>query len=188
MIRPWGNKRGEDPEWVARRAQYKKQVGALRLFLLLECAPLVIDPLEIADEAFKRAFTQPGRHFSYCDIRKIAEAIVRERREEGAIGEYADYSLEKIFDPYLTEDLTSVRVALRAVDALSLGERRAVEANFLHLLTNDGLTDAVGGSESTRRGQKRNGLAKLAQANVNLSSLKPFFDDMKGLSSDHQDG
>ncbi|MHA4816111.1 hypothetical protein ACXZ65_17340 [Streptomyces aculeolatus] len=162
----------------ALRDQYKRQVGPLRLFLLLECAPLTVDPLEIADEAFERAFTQPERSFTYCEIRKIAEEIVHERKKSGRAREYAQYKLEKIFDPYLTDDLEPVRRVLRAIDELSLHQRRAVEASLIHLLTTDGLTETVGGSASTRRVQKAEGLAKLAKADVNLDLLAPFFAQM----------
>ncbi|MER5199830.1 hypothetical protein AB0E04_47750 [Streptomyces sp. NPDC048251] len=188
MIRPRRYKRNREDQLAALRSQYKKQVGPLRLFLLLECAPLVVDPLKIADEAFGRAFLEPDRVFTFCDIRKIAEEIVREKRDDARVQKYADYRLEDVFDAYLDDDLQPVREVLRAIDALSLGERRAVEAELIHLLTSDGLTETVGGSASTRRGQKAKGLAKLARAEVNLSLLEPFFSTMRGMCSGQQDG
>ncbi|MFJ9968561.1 hypothetical protein [Streptomyces avermitilis] len=188
MIRPRRDRRNRETQLAALRSQYKKQVGPLRLFLLLECAPLVVDPLQIADEAFRRAFAQPDRTFTYCDIRKIAEEVVREKRQDANVREYANYKLEDVFDAYLTEDLQLVRKVLRAIDALSLGERRAVEAELLHLLTSDGLIETVGGAPSTRRGQKAKGLAKLALVNADLSLLEPFFATMRGTYSGQQDG
>lgn len=188
MIRPRRDRRKREAQLAALRSQYKKQVGPLRLFLLLECAPLVVDPLEIADQAFRRAFAQSGRTFTYCDIRKIAEEIVHEKRQDAGTREYADYKLEDVFDAYLAEDLQPVREVLRAIDALSLGERRAVEAELIHLLTSDGLIQTVGGAASTRRGQKAKGLAKLARADANLSLLEPFFSTMRGTHSGQQDG
>ncbi|MFF9127953.1 hypothetical protein ACF09J_32650 [Streptomyces sp. NPDC014889] len=188
IIRPRRDKRNREARLAELRNQYKKQVGPLRLFLLLECAPLIIDPLEVADEAFARAFAQPDRVFTYCDIRKIAEEVVREKRTEAGLQVYADYKLEEVFDEYLTEDLQPVREVLRAIDGLSLGERRAVEAQLIHLLTCEGLTEAVGGAAATRRGQKAKGLAKLTQADVNVDLLEPFFSTMRGACNGQQDG
>ncbi|MGJ3558061.1 hypothetical protein ACR6C2_00475 [Streptomyces sp. INA 01156] len=188
IIRPRRDKRNREARLAELRNQYKKQVGPLRLFLLLECAPLIIDPLEIADEAFTRAFAEPDRIFTYCDIRKIAEEIVREKRAEAGSRKYAEYKLEEVFDEYLTADLQPVREALRAIDALSLGERRAVEAQLIHLLTCEGLTEAVGGATVTRRSQRSKGLAKLTQADVNLDLLEPFFSTMRGACNGQQDG
>jgi hypothetical protein len=165
-------------QWAAMRRLYKFHVGQLRLFLLLECAPLVIDPLEVADEAFYQVFADKGEDFGFCDLRKAAEEIVGARKESGDAQAYADYRLEEIFGPYLTEDLEPVRRALRAIDQLSLAERRAVEADCLHLLTTDGLIQAVGGAASTRRVQKLKGLTKLTAEEVNLDTLKPFFMQM----------
>ncbi|MFC8838683.1 hypothetical protein ACFT8Q_00840 [Streptomyces griseoincarnatus] len=188
IIRPRRDKRNREARLAELRNQYKKQVGPLRLFLLLECAPLVIDPLEIADEAFARVIAEPDRVFSYCDVRKIAEEIVREKRAEPGLQKYAEYSLEAVFDEYLTDDLQPVREVLRAIDTLSLGERRAVEAQLIHLLTCEGLTETVGGAAATRRVQKAKGLAKLAQADVNLDLLEPFFSTMRGACNGQQDG
>ncbi|MEU4615213.1 MULTISPECIES: hypothetical protein [Streptomyces] len=170
---------GRPPEQQAEmRRLYKFHVGQLRLFLLLECAPLIIDPLEIADQAFFQVFDEKGEIFGFCDLRKAAEGIVGALKESGDARTYAEYRLEDIFDPYLTEDLAPVRQALKAIDRLSLAERRAVEAECLHLLTIDGLTQTVGGAASTRRVQKAKGLAKLAAEEVNLDALKPFFMQM----------
>ncbi|MFD8421047.1 hypothetical protein [Streptomyces sp. NPDC059466] len=160
------------------RRLYELHVGPLRLFLLLECAPLTIDPLDVADQAFFRVFDERGEAFGFCDLRKAAEGIVNALKESGVAHSYAEYRLEDVFDPYLTEDLEPVRRALRAIDLLSLAERRAVEAECLHLLTMDGLTQTVGGAASTRRVQKAKGLAKLAAQEVNLDVLKPFFMQM----------
>ncbi|MGW0080026.1 hypothetical protein [Streptomyces sp. P9-2] len=187
IISPRREKRNRKNRLAELRNQYKKQVGPLRLFLLFECAPLVIDPFEIADEAFARVFAQSDRTYAYCDIRKIAEGIVREKRVTSGLREYADYKLETVFDEYLTEDLKPVREVLRAIDALSLGERRAVEAQLIHLLTCEGLTEAVGGAPATRRGQKAKALAKLAKADVNLDLLEPFFSSMRGACNGQQD-
>ena len=159
----------------AMRRLYKFHVGQLRLFLLLECAPLVVDPLDIADQAFYRVFGSKGEEFGFCDLRKAAEEIVADLKRSGGARKYAAYRLEEIFDSYLTEDLEPVRRALRAIDQLSICERRAVEAECLHLLTTDGLVQTVGGAASTRRVQKAKGLDKLAAAEVSLDALKPFF-------------
>ncbi|MFB7655011.1 MULTISPECIES: hypothetical protein [unclassified Streptomyces] len=188
IIRPRRVKRNREDRLAELREQYKKQIGRLRIFLLLECAPLVVDPLAIADEAFERAFSQPERTFTYCDIRKIAEGIVREKRTTCGMQTYAEYKLEEVFDEYLTDDLQPVRHVLQAIDCLSLGERRAVEAELIHLLTCEGLVDTVGGAAVTRRVQKSKGLAKLDQAKVNLDLLEPFFIPLRGERSGKQDG
>ncbi|MDQ1041817.1 hypothetical protein [Streptomyces sp. V4I2] len=160
--------------------QYKKQIGPLRVYLLLECAPLVVDPIEIADEAFECVFETPGRYVTYGEVRKIAEGIVDERRRAGRAQKVAEYSLEKIFDPYLMPNDAPVREVLRALDALSLAERGAIEAALLHLLTMEGLAETVGGSASTRRVQKKKALEKLAEAKVDLEPLELFFASMRG--------
>ncbi|MEU8459163.1 hypothetical protein [Streptomyces griseoaurantiacus] len=188
IIRPRRVKRNREDRLAELREQYKKQIGRLRIFLLLECAPLVVDPLETADAAFERAFSQPDRIFTYCDIRKIAEEIVREGRPSADMRAYSEYKLEEVFDEYLTEDLLPVREVFRAIDSLSLGERRAVEAEVIHLLTSDGLVGVVGGAAVTRRVQKSKGLAKLAKARVNLELLEPFLVPLRGERSDKQDG
>ena len=184
MIRPLLVRRGKSTPYDSRRDemkdQYKKQVGPLRVYLLLECAPLVVDPIEIADEAFARVFAQPDWHFTFAEVRKIAEGIVEERKKAGTAHKAAEYSLEKLFDPYLTPQLAPVREVLHALDALSLAERRAIEAAFLHLLTMEGLAETVGGTASTRRVQKKKALAKLAEADIDLEPLKSFFASMRG--------
>ncbi|MGW2287054.1 hypothetical protein [Streptomyces phaeochromogenes] len=190
MIRPMLVRRGRSrPEKHRRhgelRDQYKKQIGPLRLYLLLECAPLVVNPIEVADAAFKHVFAQPERDFTYGEVRKIAEGIVRELKVAGKLHTAAEYSLEKIFDSYLTPDLTPVRETLRALDALCLAERRVIEAEMLHLLTTDGLAETVGGKASTKRVQRKNALAKLAEAEADLELLEPFFAGMRGHCSDN---
>jgi hypothetical protein len=154
-------------------------VGHLRLYLLIECAPLVVDPFEVADETFKQAFSHPGAVYTYCEIQRLADKVVHKYKDQ----KIAQYSLEEIFDPYLTEGLEAVRETLRAVDALSTPERGVIEAKFLHLLTDEGLIEVVGGTASTKRGQKKKALARLADANVNLDVLEPFFADMRGNAS-----
>ncbi|MER6563145.1 hypothetical protein ABT300_36510 [Streptomyces sp. NPDC001027] len=187
MIRQRRGRQKREVRLAALRSQYKRQVGPLRLFLLLECAPLVVDPFEIADRAFQRAFAQEDRTFTFCDIRKIAEDVMREEKNKTGFQEYAAYKLEDIFDPYLTEGLQPVRDVLRAIDGLSLGERRAVEAELIHLLTSDGLVEKIGGAASTRRVQKAKGLSKLADSNVNLSLLDSFLSTLRGARSGQQD-
>ncbi|MGW3037394.1 hypothetical protein ACWDCB_40100 [Streptomyces sp. NPDC001178] len=183
-IRPKLVRTGPSTPAQARRDelkdQYKKQVGPLRVYLLLECAPLVVDPIEIADEAFAHIFAQPDRYFTYAEVRTIAKAIVDTRTQAGTVGKAADYSLEKVFDPYLTPEHAPVRAGLRALDALSHAERRAIEAALLHLLTMEGLAGMLGGAASTRRVQKKEALAKLAEADIDLQPLKSFFASMRG--------
>ncbi|MFF3326444.1 hypothetical protein [Streptomyces sp. NPDC002889] len=183
MIRPKPGRRRRAERARRReeqRAQYLKQVGPLRIYLLIECAPLVVDPFDIADQAFKRAFADPDRDFAYGEMQKIAKGIVRDLKMEGKAKKVAEYSLEKIFDPYLTAGLEPVREVLRAVDGLSLRERAVIEGEFLHLLTSDYIAETIGVTQSTKRGQKRSALAKLAESNANLELLDAFFKNLRG--------
>lgn len=122
LIRPKpGRRRGGRVERARRReerrAQYLKQIGPLRIYLLIECAPLVVDPFEVADQTFKRVFADPARDFSYGEVLKIAKDIVRDLKVEGKAKRAVEYSLEKIFDPYLTAGLEPVREVLQVVDS-----------------------------------------------------------------------
>ncbi|MFE2302676.1 hypothetical protein ACFXAW_31325 [Streptomyces sp. NPDC059445] len=180
-FKPRHRRKMEQARRERQRAQYLRLIGPLRIYLLIECAPLVVDPFDIADRAFKRAFADPGvEEPSYCDLRKIAREIVETLKESGQATRAAHYSLEKIFDPYLTEGLESLREVLQAVDRLTPSERAVIEGEFLHLLTSDYIAETVGVTASTKRGQKRNALAKLADNNVSIERLREAFNDLKG--------
>lgn len=180
-FKPRHRRKVEQARRERQRAQYLRLIGHLRIYLLIECAPLVVDPFEIADQAFKQAFADPDlEEPSYCAVRKIAREIVEGMKESGQATRAANYSLEKIFDAYLTEGLESLREVLQAVDRLNPSERAVIEGEFLHLLTSDYIAETIGVTASTKRGQKRSALAKLADNNVSIERLREAFDNLRG--------
>lgn len=62
-----------------------------------------------------------------------------------------------------------------------------IEGEFLHLLTSDRIAETIGITQSTKRGQKRNALAILAEKNVTLEPLEAFFKDFRGRRLDDED-
>lgn len=185
LIRPEpGRRRRVKAERARRREEqyghYVKDIGRLRIHLLIDCAPLVVDPFEVADQAFKQVFADFERDYAYREVQRIAQGIVRVLKAEGRANMAVAYSLEKIFDPYLTAELEPVRQVLKVVDALDLRKRAVIEGEFLHLLTSERIAETIGVTQSTKRGQKKDALAILAENNVNLEPLEAFFKNFRG--------
>lgn len=170
----------DDPRRTHMRLQYKSLVVPLQFYLFVKCAALHLDPRKVADETCILAFSEPLDPRTYRALRDRADGIVRERIDAGVDHRAADYSLVQVFDTYFKGKYPVLREGLQALDELPLDDRRAHQARLLDLLANENVAAVIGAAVFENREQERGKLAKLAEANLDLSVLESFFADVRG--------
>ncbi|MFF8946693.1 hypothetical protein ACF1A5_31445 [Streptomyces sp. NPDC014864] len=187
MSRRRAERGDDDPRRRELRLQYKTLVVPLQFYLFVKCAALHIDPRKVADETCIMAFSQPRDPRTYRTLRERADGIVQERIDAGVDHRPDDYSLAQVFDTYFKGKYPVVREGLAALDERPLHERKTHEDELLELLANENIAAVIGAAVCENREQQRGALAKLADANVDLSVLESFFADVRRRANDDQD-
>lgn len=175
----------EDPRRQVVRLQYKSLIIPLQFYLFVKCAGRGLDPRKVADEAYISVFSQEGGPRSYRALRDRADAVLDERVGGGGEDRTDGYSLAQLFDTYFRGKYPVLREGMCALDELAAEDRKVLEEGLLDLLGNENVAAAMGAAVFQNREQEKGKLAKLTDANVDLSVLKLFFADVRrGASGD----
>ncbi|MFE4970479.1 hypothetical protein [Streptomyces sp. NPDC056660] len=177
----------EDPRREEVRLQYKSLILPLQFYLFMKCAGTDLDPRKVADEAYISVFSQRYGLRNYRALRHRADAIVDERMGGGIDERVDNYSLAQLFDTYFRGKYPVVREGMSALDELTVEERKPLEDGLLELLGDENFAAVMGVAVFENREQERGKLAKLTDANVDLSVLRLFFADVRRGASGDQD-
>ncbi|MFJ4836358.1 hypothetical protein ACIP79_41675 [Streptomyces sp. NPDC088747] len=183
-----GKRAIEDPRRKEIRLQYNSFIVPLQFYLLIKCAYLVMNPRDVADEAYITLSTKHRGPCTYDALRQLADEIVQERVDGGVDSRSDHSSLKQLFDSYFRGKYHVVRELVCALDDLEDEDRKIQEARLLDLLANENIAAVIGEAVLANSGQERKDLARLTEESSDLDELKSFFADLWRGSSDDSTG